>query len=190
MRVYSISIALIGCVAAAPLTARAQHVGRPFEFGLDAAAQIGLGSDKYTVIVLPAQRARVGYEFSNNASFEPFASFSYVGVGGGSTTDLDLGVGFLFYLTGNSASGAPASMASTVSRVYVRPFGLMQYVRLSDGNNSDSNTEFGFGGGLGLRQPLGSSRLATRWEVNIQHVGGSGSGTSLGFLVGLSFFTR
>ena len=189
MRAFTISIAFIGCVAAAPLAARAQSVGRPFEFGLDAAAQIGLGADDYTVIVLPAQRARIGYEFSNRASFEPFASLSYVSVGGGSSTDLDLGVGLLFYLTGNTAA-APASMASTVSRIYVRPFGIMQYVRASDSGGSDSNTEFGFGGGLGLRQPLGSSRLATRWEVNIQQVGGSGAGTSLGFLAGLSFFTR
>ena len=67
----------------------------------------------------------------------------------------------------------------------------MQYARFSGGGGqTDSNTDFGFGGGLGLRQPLGSSQLATRWEVNIQHVGGSGSGTSLGLLVGLSFFTR
>lgn len=189
MRVVTISIALIGCVAAVPLAAHGQSAGRPFEFGLDAAAQFGLGADDYTTIVLPAQRARIGYEFSNSASFEPFASFTYVDIGGGSTTALELGAGLLFYLTGNSAS-APASMSSTVSRVYVRPFALMQHVRVSDTGLSDSNTEFGFGGGLGLRQPLGSSRLATRWEINLQHVTGSGSGTSLGLLVGLSFFTR
>lgn len=189
MRVFTISIAFIGCVAAAPLVACAQSVGRPFEFGIDAGAQFGLGDDDYTVITLPAQHARVGYEFSNRASFEPFAGLTYVSVGGGSTTSLDLGVGLLFYLTGDTA-GAPTSMTTTVSRIYVRPFGIMQYVRGSAGGESDSNTEFGFGGGLGLRQPLGSSRLATRWEVNVQHVGGSGSGTSLGVLVGLSFFTR
>ena len=188
MRSFAI-FALIGCVAAAPVTAHAQRVGRPFEFGVDAAAQFGLGSDDYTVITLPAQRARIGYELSNKASFEPFASFSYLSSGGLAATNLDLGVGLLLYLTGNTTA-APASMAATVSRVYVRPFALMQYARLSGGGQSDSNTEFGFGAGLGLRQPLGSTRLATRWEVNVQHVSGPGSGTSLGLLVGLSFFTR
>ena len=189
MRVLTISIALVGCVSATPLSARGQNVGRAFEFGLDAAAQVGLGNDDYTAIILPAQRARIGYELSNRGSFEPFGSFTYLSVSGGSSTALELGAGLLVYLTGDK-SPAPASMAGTVSRIYLRPFVLMQYVRLSDGGVSDSNTEFGFGGGLGLRQPLGSSRLATRWEVNVQHVGGSGSGTSLGVLVGLSFFTR
>ena len=188
MRKFAIVIALLGSFAAVP-PAHAQHIGRPFEFGVDAEAQFGLGRDDYTLITLPARRARIGYEFSNRASFEPFASFGYSGVGGGSLTSLELGAGLLLYLTGNTTA-APSSMAATVSRVYVRPFALMQYVRLSDGTTSDSNTEFGFGGGLGLRQPLGSSRLATRWEVNLQHVTGSGSGTSLGLLVGLSFFTR
>lgn len=189
MRACSICVALIGCVAVTPLAARAQHVGRPFELGIDAGAQFGLGDNNYTVITLPAQHVRVGYELSNRGSFEPFGSFGYVRLGGGSTATLDLGAGILVYLTGNT-SAAPASMAATVSRVYLRPFALMQYARLSGGGNSDSNTEFGFGGGLGLRQPLGSSRLATRWEVNLQHVTGSGSGTSLGLLIGISFFTR
>jgi hypothetical protein len=189
MRAFPTSIVFIGLIAAAPLTARAQSVGRPFEFGIDAGAQFGLGSDNYTVITLPAQHARIGYEFSDRASFEPFAGLTYVSLGGGSTMSLDLGAGLLFYLTGNTAT-APSSAAATVSRVYVRPFAIMEYVRGSGGGQTDSNTEFGFGAGLGLRQPLGSSRLATRWEVNVQHVGGSGSGTSLGLLVGLSFFTR
>jgi|tagenome__1003787_1003787.scaffolds.fasta_scaffold20866169_2 hypothetical protein len=189
MRVFTISIALIGCVAATPFAARAQNVGRPFEFGLDAAAQFGLGDTHFTTIVLPAQRARIGYEFSNAASFEPFGTFIYQSAGGFSSTSLGLGAGILFFLTGNT-SAAPASMTSTVSRIYVRPFAVMQYIRLSDGTDSNSDTEFGFGGGLGLRKPLGSSRLATRWEVNIQHVGGSDAFTSLGLLVGLSFFTR
>ena len=189
MRVFTVSIALVGCVAVAPLAARAQSVGRPFEFGLDAAAQFGLGHDDYTTIVLPAQRARIGYEFSNRASFEPFASLTYQSAGGFSSTSLGLGAGLLLYLTGNSGA-APASMAATGSRIYVRPFAVMQYVRLSGDGGSDSNTEFGFGGGLGLHQPLGSSRLAARWEVNLQQVGGSDASTSLGVLVGLSFFTR
>ena len=189
MRPFTIFIALAGSIAATPLAVRAQHVGRPFELGVDAEGQFGLGSDRYTVLTLPAQRARIGYEFSNKGSFEPFGSFGYVSLGGGSTMTLNLGAGLLVYLNGTT-SAAPASMAETVSRIYVRPFALMQYGRLSGGGFSDSNTEFGFGGGLGLRQPLGSSRLATRWEVNIQHVNGSGSGTSLGLLVGLSFFTR
>jgi hypothetical protein len=189
MRTFRIFVALFGCIAAAPLTARAQSVGRPFEFGIDAGAQFGLGSDDYTVITLPAQHARIGYEFSNRASFEPFGGLTYVSIGGGSTTSIDLGAGLLFYLTGNTAS-ARTTAATTVSRIYLRPFAIMEYVRGSGGGKTDSNTELGFGGGLGLRQPLGSSRLATRWEVNVQHVGGSGSGTSLGLLVGLSFFTR
>jgi hypothetical protein len=189
MRVFTVSIALIGCVAALPLAARAQRVGRPFEFGIDAAAQFGLGDNHYTTIVLPAQRARIGYEFSNRASFEPFASLTYQDASGFSATSLGLGAGVLLYLTGNT-SAAPASMAATVSRIYVRPFAVMQYIRLSGDGDSESDTEFGFGGGLGVRQPLGSSRLATRWEVNIQHVGGSDASTSLGVLAGLSFFTR
>src|SRR5690242_11000186 len=104
MRAFTISIALLGCVAAAPVTARAQHVGKPFEFGVDAGAQFGLGDNSYTVITLPAQRARIGYEFSNRGSFEPFGSFGYVSLGGGSTTTVDLGAGLLLYLSGNTVA--------------------------------------------------------------------------------------
>jgi hypothetical protein len=179
-------VAFVVLASALVSSAGAQSIGRPFEFGIDASASFGLGNSSFTTIALPAQRARIGYEFSDRASFEPFAGFNYVDVGGTSSTNLQLGAGLLFYLTGN-AVGAPTRMATTVSRIYVRPFALLQYTDVSSGN---SNTDFGFGAGLGLRQALGTSRFATRWEVNIQHVGGNTDATSLGVLVGLSFFVR
>ena len=189
MRMPKASVFLVATLVIAPLSLHAQSIGRPFEFGIDAAAQFGLGSNSYTLITLPAQRARVGYEFTNSASFEPFAGFSYLDVSGASAMALDLGAGLLLYLTGPNTT-APNTMASTMSRIYVRPFALMQYQRASAGGTSDSNTDFGFGGGFGLRQQIGGTRLATRWEMSIQHVGGSNSTTSLGVSLGLSFFAR
>ena len=189
MRTSKAFMLLLATLAVAPLPLQAQGVGRPFEFGLDAAAQFGLGDNSYTLIVLPAQRARVGYEFNNSASFEPFAGFTYFNISGASTMALDLGAGLLFYISGTNTV-APTTMAATVSRIYLRPFVLVQYQRASGGGFTDSNTDFGFGGGVGLRQPIGSTHLATRWEVSLQHVGGSSATTSLGLSVGLSFFTR
>src|SRR3954466_12997046 len=124
MRVFTISIALIGCVAAAPLAARAQNVGRPFEFGLDAAAQFGLGDTHFTTIVLPAQRARIGYEFSNKASFEPFAAFIYQSAGGFSSAGLGLGARNIFLPAGNP-NGRPRLIAATVFPLLLRSFRVM-----------------------------------------------------------------
>jgi hypothetical protein len=185
-RVVAQFVAFAALVGAVSRPAAAQSVGRPFEFGLDALASFGLGNASFTRIAIPAQRLRIGYEFSDRASFEPFGGFNYLHVNGGSATDLELGAGLLFYLTGGEP-GRPARMATTVSRIYLRPYVLLDYADVSGGGN---NTDFGFGAGLGLRQPLGSSRFATRWEVNVQHVGGNTDATSLGVAIGLSFFVR
>lgn len=160
------------------------HAPNTQEFGIDAGATIGLGSQSSVDLTLPAARARIGF-FLNDASrwsIEPAAFLGY------SKTEnvpsifvYNLEAGVLYHFS------PPADLYRARRRsavAYVRPFiGV-------DGSHSGgvSDNEFSAGAGLGIKVPWRPD-TAFRFEGNLGY-GFSNKALRLGIFAGLSFFTR
>lgn len=170
---------VLASIALAAATAGAQS--RPVELGIDAGVSIGLGDNATTTINIPAQAFRVGFFFDPRMSLEPKIAINTVSGGGDTFTTylLELGLLYHFYNSGMRPASYPRS------GLYVRPF--VGIVGASGGGNGITNGLLG--AGIGMKVPL-VSRLASRFEANIQHVFGDESQNQLGLLAGLSFFTR
>ncbi len=153
------------------------------EFGIDAGATIGLGSQSSVDITLPAARARLGF-FLNDASrwsIEPAAFLGYSKVQDvPSVFVYNLEAGLLYHFA------PPASVYSGRRNpvAYVRPF--LGVNGTHSGGTSDN--EFVAGAGLGIKVPWRPD-VAFRFEGNLGY-GFSNNAARLGIFAGLSFFTR
>lgn len=170
--------AIAACMLlAAPARSDAQSVENTKEFGIDAGVQFGLSGGSYTSLNLPAQRLRIGFFRTPNISIEPYGSLNYNKPNGGSSvTTVALGTGLLYHFSTNRAA----------SQVYARPFAELTYV-----NAAKSDTQFGLGGGLGIKIPL-RERISTRFEAALGYGFASDfkdAGATLNLTAGLSFFT-
>lgn len=142
------------------------------EIGIDAGVTFGLGTPNTTLLSIPAQQIRVGFFFSPALSVEPTFGLQSASGGGVSITTYNIGTGLLYHFAQSRAA----------SQFYVRPF--VNVVGISGDVPSSSTTIIGVGGGI--KVPF-RERIATRFEANVQ----SGEGdTAIGFLAGLSFYTR
>lgn len=152
---------------------------RPIEIGFDAGLQFDLESPTTTVFSLPIQAVRFGFFLSDRVALEPNLGINWFKVEGEdafSTLNLEMG---LPYLLGGQPGG---------TRTYLRPsIGIARV-----GGGGESVTQFQAGGGIGVKIPA-ADRMALRLEANVLHGFESdeaASGTRLGLLFGLSFFTR
>jgi hypothetical protein len=145
------------------------------EIGFDAAITFGLGNGGGTLIDIPAQQVRLGFFVSPVISIEPTLGLHSESGGGTTITLYTVGAGLLYHFSPSRAA----------NQFYIRPF--IDVVGFSAGGNSDSNAQFGVGGGLKI--PL-RDRIATRLEANFAHVTGNNGTDMLGLLAGLSFYTR
>lgn len=177
-------VAVIAVVAgSAGAQATVTHAPDTQEFGIDAGATIGLGSQSSIDLALPAARARIGFFLNDNSrwSIEPAAFLGYSKVEGlPSAFVYDLEGGALYHFS------PPASLYSGRRRAvaYVRPF-----VALSGTHSGGStNNEFSAGGGLGIKVPWRPD-VAFRFEGNLGY-GFSNKAARLGLFAGLSFFSR
>ena len=185
-RPFVVIATLVGLLATSASSASAQRrtstTPTELEFGIDAGATFGLGDVSSVQLTLPASRFRVGFFLPNSRwSIEPATFLSWTKV-----EDADgvfvyaLELGALYHLA------PPSDLHTTppVSVVYVRPFVGVQ----GASSGGDDDNEFFMGAGLGVELPWRQS-LAWRLEANTGY-GFDNNAFRLGFLAGLSFFTR
>jgi hypothetical protein len=168
-RVLSLAALSILALSASASAQRSMANPSP-EIGFDAALTIGLGDADGTSIDIPAQHVRMGFFVSPALSIEPTFGLTHQS---DAFTAYQLGVGALYHF----------SPSRTQSQFYVRPFISIDGVSIS-GGGSDSQARFGVGGGMKI--PL-RDRISSRFEANFQHTDGA---DAIGFLAGLSFYTR
>ena len=184
--------ATLAAPAGAQSPAAVAQPTRTMEFGVDAAATLGLGSDSYTNIVLPASRARVGFFMTNDTrwSLEPAVGLFYSdseGDDGALGYDLELGALYHFAPPANVTGrlGAGAEQAVRRSVAYARPFINLSGVTGGEGEGDNRLT---VGAGLGVKVPWREA-LAFRYEANLGY-DIDNEALRLGLTAGLSFFTR
>jgi hypothetical protein len=185
-RQCAVIVTLVGLLATvAPIASAQTHSTtgpNTLEFGIDAGATFGLGGQSSVQLTLPASRLRVGFFLPNSRwSIEPATFLSWTKVedaDGVFVYDLELGA--LYHLA------PPSDITATppLSVMYVRPF--LGVTGVSSGGSDDS--EFFIGAGLGVKLPW-RPNLAWRLEANTGY-GFDNEAFRLGFLAGLSFFTK
>jgi hypothetical protein len=174
----ALSLVAIASTASAQRTTRGSMTSaNPSpEIGVDAGVIFTLDDPKATSFQLPIQGIRMGFYLSPAVSIEPSLRFNHNSIGDVSTTDYGLGLGLLYHF----------STSRMANQLYVRPFiGL-------DGTSGDlgSNSTFSFGGGFGVKMPIGN-RFASRFEANLTHFSDDGtSQNAIGLLAGLSVYTH
>src|SRR4051812_20004902 len=139
-------LALIALVSS-PLGAQTTKI----ELGMDAALSRlnPAGAPGTTVLDIPAQSFRVGFELSPGIMLEP--TLGYQGVfGDGSFSQLLLDVGLPINF----------STTSDGTQFFVRPLAGLRHF----GSDNSSSNRFRLGGGLGVRVPI-VTHLMSRFEA-------------------------
>lgn len=174
MRAHSAVLVAVTSFILSPAIARGQP--SVIELGIDAGIAVTLDDPRVTTIGIPIQQFRVGFFTSPTLSFEPTLAINYINIeDAGDFSTIALGLGVLFH----------TSPDRTRSRAYFRPFG--GFTKVSIGNDTSPN----LGLGVGLKIPFADRRLATRLEAVVNHFFDEpDDATSVGALIGLSFFTR
>lgn len=156
MRIASFVLAgLMALVIAAP--AQAQH--GTLELGMDAGFVFTSpdvdGADNTFDISLPFQFVRAGFFVSDQFSIEPVLSFDRSDFGDDFTlTQLSLlGTGLYHF---SADAGGP--------RFFLQGGGGLQYLSVSDAADSESDTQWLAGAGLGVKLPL-PDRVAVRFSL-------------------------
>lgn len=152
------------------------------ELGIDATALVGLGSDSYVRLGVPASRVRAGFFLNNNSrwSIEPAVGLLYDDAEGSSGNLVyDLEAGALYHF--RTPSDVYSATRATVS--YVRPF-----VNVSGNTAGEGDSRVTLGGGLGVKIPW-RERVAVRLEGNLGY-DLDNEAARFGAQLGLSFFTR
>jgi len=173
MRILKLA-ATVAVLGATPAMAQ-----RPLELGLDAGLQFGVEDPTSVTMSIPVQAVRVGFFLGDRASIEPSLSwnwFKFEGEDAFYTLSANLGLNYHFQADPER------------TRAYLRP--LLGLARV--GGGGADLTQFQAGVGVGVKIPA-SNRLALRLEANATHgfeTEDAGSGTAVGLLFGLSFFTR
>jgi hypothetical protein len=174
---------VIGAVALAVTApaANAQRSSRgstPIELGIDGGVLFGLDAPRVTAVILPLQDFRIGFLVTDKLELEPRLNFAAVHTAGVTATNYTFEFGVLYQPAGDRVGNG----------FYGRPFIGIDGSSVSGGGGSNSSGFMGLG--LGLKIPFSDRRMATRMEGNYTHGFGNAGGNQLGFLLGLSFFTR
>jgi hypothetical protein len=174
MRAHSAVAVFVALLVLVPTVTRAQT--NPIELGIDAALAVSIDDPRVTTIAIPVQQFRVGFFRSPTVSIEPTLAINYINIEDfGDLSTITLGVGVLFHTSPDRAR----------SRAYFRPFA--GFTKISDGGDTSPN----LGLGVGFKIPFADRRLATRLEAVVNHVFEDPDDfTTVGALIGLSFFTR
>jgi hypothetical protein len=174
--------------AGAARSAEAQTPGwMPMELGVDGEFAFQMSDPHATMIGLPVSQIRAAFMKNPTWSIEPALSFNYLGADGGSANAAYVGVGALYHFSTDRSH----------SQWYARPFIGLDHTSekfdVAPGTTQTvSSNRFGVGGGFGVKMPI-ASRLGARYEANLSHFfegGSAASSTKLGFMAGLSFYTR
>ncbi len=185
------SVAVLAAVFAAASTAHAQARAATGSTELGVDGELGFNrfpGDNSTIISLPLQRFRIGFNADQQLEWEPWGALNYISADRSSATVLGLGFGALWHLNTNRAE----------TQWYVRPFVDLTHTSTSQdlqngGTLTFSTTQWGLGAGVGAKLPI-TDRFAARLEGNLDHRfqdgNNSPAGNIIGLLAGLSFFTH
>jgi hypothetical protein len=163
-------------LVAAPLAAQS----KPIELGFDAGVGFKVNDPTFFTASIPVQSLRVGFFLSDRVSIEPRILFDFAkeeGEDGAFQFGGELGIPFHF------------SADASRSRAYFVPFAGIEYF---DFGPSSAN-QFHVGGGLGIKVPAKSDRLALRLEAGLQYGFENDDfdkATVVYGLIGFSFFTK
>lgn len=131
-------------------------------------------------------RARMGFFMSPAVSLEPAFAFGYSNIDNdASYTSLNLDLGLLYHFNPNRSA----------NQVYVRPFVGLNTLSVNPDDpaiDSNSDSQFGFGAGLGMKWPIIPNRFSARGEFQLSHYLETDrpARTNIGFTVGFSVFNR
>lgn len=180
---------LVSLFFAAP--ARAQGQGA-IELGVDAAGSLtifdsqegnfGLTVDtpNLLVITVPRPMLRVGFFLSEAVQFEPSISIQVASQEEDTITAVDFGLSAVYNLPQEDTSKTMPFLKFGI---------LLDYSSISSGDTTDSNTNIGFGAGIGTRLLI-SERLRTRFELGGARFMEDPGSWQLYASMGLSFYTK
>lgn len=148
-----------------PLTLSAQE--RPVEFGIDGGISVfmpdGDDAENLTIVGFPNNSAfgvtaiRFGFFVSPRVAIEPRLAVTRSSDGDCSSALLDLFPSVLYHFKDFDRISLP----------YVRAGAGLSHSRWDCGDDNDSDTQFGFGGGVGLKIPMAETafiRLEAAYE--------------------------
>ena len=172
-------ITWIATITALLVPAHTLAQGTIVELGVDAGFEFDINdnAENTTSIAVPVRQLRVGVFVGDNFQIEPRVSFAFTEIADISATELGLQLAFVYN------SGDPDR-----TRFFVLAGGGFDLIDIE----SESDTQWGVGGGIGVKIPVGS-RFAMRIEGDYIRAFESDHFTSahviLG-LIGFSFFTN
>lgn len=170
-------IALVGILGSwTPVAAQAN----PLEVSVDGgfALQMLDNQENITYLTVPLQQFRVAAGLSPQLSLEGKFRFNYESQGDFSGTRVSIAPGLAYHFN---------SFDRESSRPYVGAFTRLAHVSSSSGAQSGGDTQFGFGGSLGLKRPFARAGFV-RLEAVYTHYVESDlfvSSNTLGLTVGL-----
>ena len=126
-----------------PLTAQVN----PMEVSVDGGFTLQMLDDQEnsTYLTVPFQRFRVGAGITPQFSLEGMFRFNHESQGDFSGTLVSISPGLAYHFAGFDRES---------SRPYVGAFGSLTHVDSSSGAHSGGDTQFGFGGALGIKLPF------------------------------------
>lgn len=151
------------------------------ELGIDAGVEYLKyeNSSSLTTFLIPIDNFRMGYFVTDAIAVEPSISFAHFNPESGSGfTTLDLGLEFGYNLPMSDEGG---------SLFFIQAGPKISYI-----NADASDTQFGLGGGAGVKIPV-AEKLKTRLQVGGIYYFESDkrvSGWAINFGLGISFFTK
>jgi len=128
-----------------------------------ASAQVEAGLDAFFTISNPSEPEGSTGSFDNTNSFELPAPVARVGFPAGETILVETILGFNWASQGDESETAlvllPGVNFLLGEQFYVRGEAGLLRMSYDDGTDSESTTQYGFGGAAGMRMPLGDAAI-------------------------------
>lgn len=137
--------------AAAVAVLAAPAAAQRHEFGVDlaiASSKVDVPNADRVLHVLTPVDVRIGMVSGGPLSFETRFSFSYSSTDGASFLGFDPGLNLLYRLGASPQQG-----------LYLTGGAKVDFERVSDDDDSETDTQFGINLGVGTRMPMGSAAL-------------------------------
>lgn len=137
------------CVLGLGLAVPAASQEHPLELSLDGGVSLVMFADRpnTTAVEFPWTEARLGVALTPSLSLEGTAAFQHYSQGSSSATGFGLAPGLVYHFR---------PYAAGVRRPYVGALGVLRYSDGTTETESGGDTQFGIGGGVGIKVPITS----------------------------------
>ncbi len=137
------------CVLGLGLALPAASQEHPLELSLDGGVSLVMVADRpnMTVVGFPWHEARLGVGLTPSLSLEGVAVFEHYSQGSSSATGFAIAPGLVYHFR---------PFAAGVRRPYVGALGVLRYNDGTTETASGGDTQFGVGGGVGIKVPITS----------------------------------